>query len=233
MSLLAKDLQTFYGPVQVLHGMSIEIHPGHVTALLGRNGMGKTTLVHTVMGLVHPRAGTVELDGRTIHSLPPEKVYGSGLVLMPQGHRVFGSLSVEENLMVAYRRSPDSSAWMIDEVMDYFPKLRERWKQGAITLSGGEQQMLTMARTLVGNGQYVMLDEPVEGLAPAIMEVFARIVRELRNRGAGVLLVEQRFEFAMALADVAYVMSRGVEVFVGTPNELRGDEATKEKYLGL
>jgi branched-chain amino acid transport system ATP-binding protein len=231
--LQAKDLQTYYGPVQVLHGVSIDVQPGQVTAVLGRNGMGKTTLVHTIMGLLHPRRGTIELDGDSIRGLAPERVYAKGLTMMPQGHRVFGSLTVGENLTVAYRRSKNSNGWPVDEVLEYFPRMSERWKQPASTLSGGEQQMLTMARTLVGNGRYVMLDEPAEGLAPAITEVFAEIIRELRRRGAGVLLVEQRFEFAMALADVVYVMSRGVEVFAGVPGELRVDEAIKETYLGL
>ena len=233
MALLVERVVTFRGPVQVLHGVSVEVPRGLVVAVLGRNGMGKTTLVHTIMGMLVPKSGRILLDGAAVHGLVPERVNRKGLALMPQGHRIFPSLSVGENLNVAYRRGDGTNPWTIDEALEYLPLLRKRWKQRAGTLSGGEQQMLTMGRTLLSNGVYVLLDEPAEGLAPAIVEQFGQIIRELRRRETGVLLIEQRFDFATRLADVAYVMSRGVEVFKGTPDQLRADEVIKEKYLGM
>lgn len=233
MSLVAEQVRTSYGPVQVLHGASITVEPGQVVALLGRNGMGKSTLLHTIAGLTRPRAGRVEVDGTAITGLAPERIYRHGVALMPQGHRVFPSLSVGENLEVAVRRAGNGDGWSIDEVTEHLPILKDRWKQTGGTLSGGEQQMLTLGRTLVMNGRYVMLDEPVEGLAPAMTELFGTIIAELARRGTGVLLVEQRFEFAMALADVVVVLSRGTEVFVGTPDELRADTTTLHTYLGV
>jgi branched-chain amino acid transport system ATP-binding protein len=233
MPLLAEAITTFYGPVQALHGASVEVPGGTVVALLGRNGMGKTTLLHSIAGLVPPRGGQVSVDGQPIKGLPPERIYRQGVALMPQGHRVFPSLTVGENLEVAQRRVAGDGAWTIEEVLAYLPILGDRWKQMGGTLSGGEQQMLTLGRTLVMNGRYVLLDEPVEGLAPAMAEQFGVVIRELRDRGAGVLLVEQRLEFALGLADVVAVMSRGVEVFVGTPDELRADDDIKQRYLGV
>lgn len=233
MALTAESLESYYGPVQALHGASIEVPQGSVVALLGRNGMGKSTLLHSIAGMVSPRRGRVEVDGETITGLAPERVYRHGVSLMPQGHRVFRSLNVVENLEIGYRKSDADGAWTIDQVYEYLPVLADRGKQMGGTLSGGEQQMLTLGRTLLMNGRYVMLDEPVEGLAPAITEVVGEVVRELRRRGCGVLLVEQRLEFALRLADQVYVMSRGIEVFVGTPEELRASEETKESYLGV
>lgn len=231
--LLAEDLRSYYGPTQVLHGASVRVPAGKIVAMLGRNGMGKTTLLHTIAGLVPPRTGRVVVDDQPITGLAPERIYRHGVTLMPQGHRVFPSLNVRENLDVAYRRSKDEGAWTVEEVVEFLPTLKDRWKQMGGTLSGGEQQMLTLGRTLVMNGRYVMLDEPVEGLAPAMTEQFGVIIQELARRGTGVLLVEQRFQFAMRLADSVCVLSRGAGVFVGTPDELRADEATKQTYLGV
>lgn len=231
--LEVSDVHAFYGPSHVLHGVSVSVNRGEVVALLGRNGMGKTTLVHTVSGFLQPSAGNILFDGSSIAGKTPESIFGEGIALMPQGHRVFGSLSVGENLMVAARSEEGRYGWPIDRVLDRLPVLRERWDQGADTMSGGEQQMLTMARTLVGNGSIVMLDEPAEGLAPAIVETFSEIIRDLRDEGAGVLLVEQRFDFALALADRVYVMSRGVEVFEGTPDNLRDQPDITEQYLRI
>ncbi|MEX0698296.1 MAG: ABC transporter ATP-binding protein [Acidimicrobiia bacterium] len=231
--LSVAGVHAFYGPSHVLHGVSIHVERGEVVALLGRNGMGKTTLVHTVLGFLKPAEGEILLDGKSIAGSAPESIFQRGVTLMPQGHRVFGSLSVGENLTVAVRETNESIGWSIDRVLDRFPILKERWDQGADTMSGGEQQMLTMGRTLVGNGSIVMLDEPAEGLAPSIVERFSEIISDLRRDGVGVLLVEQRFDFALSLADRVYVMSRGVEVFVGTPDELRARNDIKEEYLSL
>lgn len=229
MSLRAEHLETFYGPVQALHGVSVEVGQGEVVAVLGRNGMGKTTLVHSISGLLRPTRGTIELDGQAIHGLNPEQILRRGVALMPQGHRVFPSLTVAENLSVAARPGP----WTEQSIGEYLPKLGERRKQMARTLSGGEQQMLTMGRALVMNAPYLLLDEPVEGLAPSIAERFGDIIRELRTQGAGVLLVEQRLRFALDLADRVVVMSRGIEVFEGTPAELRANDEVRSTHLSL
>lgn len=226
-------VHVFYGPSHVLHGINVHVARGEVVAVLGRNGMGKTTLVHTVFGFLKPTVGRITLNGRSIMGKTPESIYREGIALMPQGHRVFGSLSVGENLTVAARTSNGTAAWSIERVVGRLPILRERWTQPANTMSGGEQQMLTMGRTLVGNGSIVLLDEPAEGLAPAIVETFSEIIAELRSEDVGVLLVEQRLDFALKLADRVYVMSRGVEVFEGSPNELRARKDVTEKYLSL
>ncbi len=226
-------VDALYGKSQVLHGISVEVNRGEVVAILGRNGMGKTTLVHTIMGFLKPTRGSITLDGDRIGGRTPESIFRKGITLMAQGHRVFGSLSVGENLTVAARVRNDEAAWTIDSVLDRLPVLRDRWKQGADTLSGGEQQMLTMGRALVGNGDIVMLDEPAEGLAPAIVEEFGEIIRDLRSRGSGVVLVEQRVDFALSLADRVYVMSRGVEVFQGSPEEMNAADDVTEQYLSL
>jgi branched-chain amino acid transport system ATP-binding protein len=231
--LTIDHVDAYYGKSQVLHGISLQVDRGEVVAVLGRNGMGKTTLVHTVMGFVRSARGTISLDGESLVGRSPEAIYRRAITLMPQGHRVFGSLSVGENLQIAANGRNGNGHWTIDEVTARLPILRDRWKQGADTLSGGEQQMLTMARTLVGNGSIVMLDEPAEGLAPAIVAIFGDIIRDLRAGGAGVLLVEQRVDFALSLADRVYVMSRGVEVFEGTAAELREAEDVTRRYLSL
>ena len=229
MTLKIDSIEAFYGPVQALHGISLDVHPGEVLAVLGRNGMGKTTLVHTIAGLLHPSAGQITLDGTRIDGRSPEQVLRAGVAMMPQGHRVFPSLTVAENIAVATRPGD----WTLDEVVDRLPRLGERLKQYARTLSGGEQQMLTMGRALVMNAPFLLLDEPVEGLAPSIAQRFAEIIQELRTRGTGVLLVEQRLRFALELSDRVAVMSRGTEVFLGSPDELRSDETIRNTYLSL
>jgi len=231
--LRIEGVHAFYGRSHVLHGINVAVARGEVVALLGRNGMGKTTLVHTVMGFLDPADGKISFDGDSIASKSPESIFRHGLTLMPQGHRVFGSLTVGENLTVAARPSENGKGWTIERVLNRLPILGDRWNQGSDTMSGGEQQMLTMGRTLVGNGSIVMLDEPAEGLAPAIADLFGEIIDELRKEGAGVLLVEQRVDFALGLADRVYVMSRGVEVFEGTPQQLRARSDVTEQYLGF
>lgn len=231
--LTVERLHAGYGPVRVLQGITVQVAASEVVAMLGRNGMGKTTLVHTIMGFLRPTGGAVAVNGQQIGGEPPERIWRRGVTLMPQGHRVFGSLSVGENLTVAYRRRNPDTDWTVEEVIDKLPKLGDRWRQRASSLSGGEQQMLTLARTLIGNGDVVLLDEPAEGLAPAITEVFGALITELRRRGRAVLLIEQRYDFATALADRVYVISRGIEVFEGRPDELRADAEVRQRYLGL
>lgn len=228
MSLLIEGLHARQGRVHVLHGLNLEVASGTVVALLGRNGMGKTTLAHAAMGMIKPFGGTVTLDGKNITGLAPERINRFGLALMPQGHRVFAQLSVGENLAVAQRGATGADAWTIDRALDRLPLLRERWSQRSNTLSGGEQQMLTMARALVSNPKYVILDEPAEGLAPAIVDSFADIIHELRLAGTGVLLIEQRVEYAIGLADRVCVVSRGKEVFEGTPEEFSENDIRAE-----
>ena len=234
MLLDVAGAHTFYGPSHVLHGLSLHAGEGEVVAVLGRNGMGKTTLVHTIAGLLHPRTGSVRFAGRDITGRAPEQIADLGLALVPQGHRVFGSLTVAENLAVARRKPRDGRGWTVDEVCERFPILRQRWGVRAGSLSGGQQQVLTVARALVGNGRMVLMDEPAEGLDPTTVGLVGDVIEELRARGTAVLVVEQKVDFALALADRAVILSRGTIVHeTSSPEALRRDPAAIARHLGF
>ncbi|WP_052665238.1 ABC transporter ATP-binding protein [Nitriliruptor alkaliphilus] len=233
MLLEARDLDTYYGPSQVLHGCNIEIAEGECVAVLGRNGVGKTTLVHSLAGLIAVRGGSVHFDGKDITKAPPEKRLVAGVTLVPQGHRVFRSLTVTENLTVAERRSDAEGTWRIDDVYDRFPILRERAKQSAGNLSGGQQQMLAVARAMLGNGRVVLMDEPSEGLDPQRVTLIGDIITELKRRGTAVLLVEQRVAFALKVADRVAFMVRGEVVESLDGDVVRADPDLVTRHLGL
>lgn len=233
MLLEARDLDTFYGPSQVLHGCGIEVDEGECVAVLGRNGVGKTTLVHSLSGLIEVRAGQVRLDGRDLTKAPPEKRLAAGMTLVPQGHRVFKSLTVSENLTVAVRRTDGDAAWTVDDVYDRFPILRERAKQSAGNLSGGQQQMLAVGRAMLGNGRVVLMDEPSEGLDPQRVALIGDIIAELKQRGTSVLLVEQRVAFALRIADRVAFMVRGEVVESLAGDVARADPELVTRHLGL
>ena len=234
MLLDARGLNTFYGPSQVLHDCGVEVAEGECLAVLGRNGVGKTTLVHSLSGLLPLSSGTVTLDGRDISSLPPEKRLVAGMTLVPQGHRVFRSLTVEENLTVSMRRKGGHEPrWSLDDVYERFPILRDRARQSAGSLSGGQQQMLAVARAMLGNGRIVLMDEPSEGLDPHRVAMIGAIVRELKERGTSVLLVEQRVAFALKVADRVAFMSRGEVVETRPAQQVRDDPAIVTRNLGL
>jgi len=230
------DLHTYYGDSHVLQGVSLRAERGKVTAVLGRNGVGKTTLCRSLTSLTPPRSGRVSFDGVDTTGLPPHRIRDAGISLVPQGRRIFTSLSVTENLAIAARRARPSSfsgAWTVDRVFKIFPRLAERRDHGGGELSGGEQQMLAIARALVANPALLIMDEPTEGLAPSLVSEVGRLIGELRQEGTSVLLVEQSTAFAVQVSDHAYVMSQGAIVHASAPEALWGNEEIKTQYLGV
>jgi branched-chain amino acid transport system ATP-binding protein len=228
-------VHTYYGESHILHGVSLRVNAGEAVAILGRNGVGKTTLIRTVVGFEHPRAGTVRFEGRAIERLRPDRVARLGIGLVPQGRRIFAPLSVTENLVFGQRRDPRAGgrAWTRERVYELFPRLRERALQGGGTLSGGEQEMLAIGRALLTNPRLLVLDEPSEGLAPRIVGEIGRLLGLLRSDGLSILLVEQNVPLALRVADRVYVMNKGQIVYHGSPHELERDEEIKRKYLGV
>jgi branched-chain amino acid transport system ATP-binding protein len=227
------DIHTYYGESHVLHGVTMEVKDGSVVALLGRNGMGKTTTIRSIIGLTAPRKGSITFNGKELVGLAPEKISRVGIGLVPQGRMIFPSLSVTENLTMAARTGEKQDPWTLDKVYDTFPRLKERGKNKGNLLSGGEQQMLTIARALMTNPDLIMLDEPSEGLAPIVVQEVYRIIERLKEAGQSILLVEQDFGMAMSIADYAYIMTKGEIVYGSIPQELMENEAVKSKHLGV
>jgi branched-chain amino acid transport system ATP-binding protein len=226
-----QDIHTYYGDSYVLQGISLRTEPGQVVALLGRNGMGKTTLIRSIVGFTAPRQGRVLFKDRDITGWAANRIVGLGLGLVPQGRRVFPSLSVRENLLVAVKER--RGGWTGDRVMELFPRLRERAQSRAGTLSGGEQQMLAIARALVTNPELLLMDEPTEGLAPLLVREVSLVIEHLKGEGLSILLVEQNLPLALRLADHVHVLSRGRIVHSGPPDLLERDSEIKARYLGL
>ncbi len=227
-----RDVDVYYGSSHVLHRTTLHVAEGETYALLGRNGMGKTTLVHTVMGFLRPRGGVITLAGERISGLASERIARRGVALVPQGRRVFPSLTVGETLEVSYRDG-GREGWTLTEVCDRFPILGDRWGQTAGLLSGGQQQMLAIARALVTNSAVVLLDEPTEGLDPSRVTAVADVVAELARRGTTTLLVEQKVRFAVDLADRIGVLSRGEVVHSVAGGSMRKDPAPLYAELGF
>ena len=233
-ALSLTDVHTFYGDSHILHGVSFSLPPGGVLALLGRNGAGKTTCISTIIGFLKPREGQIRLFGEPIEGLNPERISHLGIGLVPQGRRIFPSLTVRENLVVAQqRRTQSASLWNVDRVYDMFPRLRERHAQFAGTLSGGEQQMLAIGRALMGNPRVLLLDEPSEGLAPLIVAEVGRTIRRLKDQGQSIVLVEQNRQLALDVADLAVILNTGRCVFCGEANELVNNEELITQNLGV
>jgi branched-chain amino acid transport system ATP-binding protein len=227
------DIHTWYGDSYILQGVSLEVRDGTVVALLGRNGMGKTTTIRSIMGLTPPRRGAITYNGQNLVGLSPHKIARLGVGLVPQGRMIFSSLSVTENLKMAARTGGKKDPWTLEKVFSVFPKLEERRKNKGNLLSGGEQQMLTIARALMTNPDLILFDEPSEGLAPVVVEEVFRVIQELRAAGQSILLVEQDFGMAMSVADYAYIMSKGTVVYESAPDELIDNESVKSAYLGV
>jgi len=227
------DVHTYYGDTHILNGVSLEVKDGSVVALLGRNGMGKTTTIRTIIGFTPPRQGTIRFQGNEIQGLPPYKIARLGIGLVPQGRIIFPSLSVEENLTLGHRHNGDMDSWTVDKIYDLFPILKKRAKFKGNLLSGGEQQMLTIARALMTNPKLILMDEPSEGLAPIIVKEIGDIIQVLKQKGFSILLVEQNVPMALRLADYVYIISKGKIEYQSEPEKLKGDVETKHKYLGV
>ena len=231
--LTVEDIHTAYGLSRVLFGISLEISAGECVCLLGRNGVGKTTTIRSVMGLTPPSSGRVMWKGRDIAGWSPHQVARAGIGFVPEDRRIFAELSVWENLDVAARAAGRRGHWTVDRVYELFPKLEElRNRQGGF-LSGGEQQMLTIGRTLMGNPELLLLDEPSEGLAPLVVDMLREKIGELRDQGLTILLAEQGVEFSLALADRVYVLEKGAVRHSGPAAELRENAELREKLMAL
>jgi branched-chain amino acid transport system ATP-binding protein len=227
--LEVRDIETFYGESQVLRGVSLDVGEGRVVALLGRNGMGKTTTVMSIMGLTPPRRGTILFEGTDITKLKHFKIAQMGVALVPQGRDVFASLTVKENLTIGMR----GQGWTLEDIFGYFPVLRERARQKGNQLSGGEQQMLAIGRALLSNPKIILMDEPSEGLAPIIVDEVGDIILKLKATGLSVLLVEQNLPLALRVSDYAYVMDRGQIVYEGSTEELADNPRVQAEYIGV
>ncbi|MBV9199889.1 MAG: ABC transporter ATP-binding protein [Alphaproteobacteria bacterium] len=231
--LSVENIYTSYGLSRVLFGISLEIAAGECVSLLGRNGVGKTTTMRSIMGLTPPSSGRVLWRGCDITGWAPHRVARAGIGFVPEERRIFAELSVWENLEVGARAARRPGYWTIATVGELFPVLRERRGQRGGFLSGGEQQMLTIARALTGNPQLMLLDEPSEGLAPLVVDTLRDKIGELKTQGLTILLAEQRVDFALALADRVYVLEKGAVRFSGTAAELRCDKALLDRLLSL
>ena len=228
------DLHTYYGESHVLQGLSLGVARGSVTALLGRNGVGKTTVCRSVTGLTPARSGRIVFDGADITRLPPHRIHALGVSLVPQGRRIFASLTVRENLAIAVRdASARGAGWDLATVFSVFPRLAERSHNRGNELSGGEQQMLAIARALVARPSCLVMDEPTEGLAPVLVAEVAAIVRRLKDEGTSILLAEQNAAFAVKVADQVHVMSKGTVVYTADPVTLWDNEDIKTQLLGV
>ena len=230
--LEVEDIHTNYGDSYVLQGVSVRVGRGEVVAVLGRNGVGKTTLMRSIVGFTPPRRGRILLKGEDITRLPAHEIARRGVGTVPQGRRIFASLAVGEHLRVG-ERTGNGSGWSFDRVLDLFPRLRERLSNRGNKLSGGEQQMLACGRALVGNPDILLMDEPSEGLAPILVRELGRILAQLKAGGASILLVEQNLALAVQLADYVHVLSRGRVVHSGPASELWANEDVKSRYLGI
>ncbi len=228
--LEVEDVHTYYGVSHVLQGISLRVGEGEALGILGRNGMGKTTLIRSIIGFTPPRRGVVRLRGDDITRWPPYRMVAAGLALVPQGRRVFASLTVRENLDVARRAG---GRWTLERVEALFPRLAERARSRAGSLSGGEQQMLAIGRALMTDPRLLLLDEPTEGLAPLLVREVGRVLGELRRAGLSILLVEQNLPLALSVVDRVHILSRGQIVHSARPDELAADESVKSRYLGV
>lgn len=227
------DIHTYYGASYVLKGVSLEVKEGSVVALLGRNGMGKTTTIRSIISFTPPRRGKIYFKEENITGMQPHRIAHMGIGLIPQGRRIFPSLSVEENLTMAARGGHKVNAWGLDRVYLLFPILKERAKYKGNLLSGGEQQMLSIGRALMTNPELLLMDEPSEGLAPIIVQQVGKIISQLKESGLSILLVEQNLPMVIGLADYVHIISKGALVYQSTVEELKDNEDVKAKYLGV
>ncbi|HEY3302424.1 MAG TPA: ABC transporter ATP-binding protein [Candidatus Binatia bacterium] len=230
--LEVKEIHTYYGESYVLQGVSLALGEGEVVAVLGRNGVGKTTLIRSITGLTPPRRGRILFQGRDITDLAAHQIARLGFGLVPQGRRIFPSLSVRENLVINQCKGPNSG-WGLSQILDLFPVLKHRLRNPGNHLSGGEQQMLACGRALISQPAILLMDEPSEGLAPLLVRELGRILQRLKETGVSILIVEQNLGFALRIADRVYLMSKGKIVHESLPKELWENEEIKARYLGV
>jgi branched-chain amino acid transport system ATP-binding protein len=227
-----ENVNTYYADSHVLWDVSLKVPQGRCVAMLGRNGMGKTTIMRSIMGLTPPRDGAIRFKGASIKGLEPYRIARKGMALVPQGRGIFASLTVKENLTIGAKEAGAEGAWDLDEVYAHFPILKERSKMYANLLSGGEQQMLAVARALMRNPDLLLMDEPSEGLAPLVIEEIGNTICRLKGT-LTVFLAEQNFNMALSVADYVYIVSKGSVVWEGLPDDLRNNEEVKQKWLGV
>ncbi len=233
--IMVKDIHSYYGKSHILHGVSLELKQGELVCLLGRNGVGKSTTLKSIMGIVRPTQGSIRFDGKELVGSQPYQIARLGVGYVPEDRRIFKSLTVHENLLMGTQKAKNSGAaervWTIDKIYEIFPNLRERRSNKGSHLSGGEQQMLTVARTLMGNPKLILVDEPTEGLAPLIVKDVLEMLAAVRKSGVTVLMVEQNFKAAIKVADRFYIMAKGQIVFEGGMAALLAAEDVRKNYL--
>jgi branched-chain amino acid transport system ATP-binding protein len=230
--LEVEDLNAHYDKSHILHGVCMRIANGEIVSLLGRNGSGRSTTLKTIMGLVRPTSGHVRLEGRDLAGERAFRIARAGIAYVPEEREIFGNITVEENMRIGMQpMRAGAPAWTVDQMYDFFPQLKQRRTTAAGMLSGGEQQMLTMCRALLGNPRVILIDEPTEGLAPKIVEVVTEMIREICRKGVAVLLVEQKLTIAMRVSARVYVMGHGEIVFEGTPESLRNTPEVRREWL--
>ncbi|MEY3216955.1 MAG: High-affinity branched-chain amino acid transport ATP-binding protein LivF [Pseudomonadota bacterium] len=228
--LKIENLHAYYGKSHVLHGVNFEVAPGEIVALLGRNGSGRSTTAKAIMGLVECQ-GRIDWKGQSIQGKKAFEIAHEGLGYVPENREIFPKLTVHQNLQLGQKRSGQNGRWSFDDMFNMFPRLKEREHTEAGVLSGGEQQMLTLCRTLMGDPDLIIIDEPTEGLAPKIVELVGQFFQSLKSRGVSVLLIEQKLTIAMNISDRALVMGHGSIVFEGTPDELRANSYIRKEWL--
>lgn len=231
--LKIKNIHTYYGSSYVLQGLSLEVKEDSAIALLGRNGMGKTTTIRSIIGFNPPRRGVINFKGHDINGLPPHRIARMGMGLVPQGKHIYSTLSVEENLTMPARTGGKHDSWSLDRVYSHFPILRRRARNRGNQLSGGEQQMLAIGRALMTNPDLLLMDEPSEGLAPIVVQQISDIIRLLKEKRFSILLVEQNVPMALGVADYVYIISKGVVVHECSPEQLKANEDLQAAYLGV
>ena len=237
MILEVREIHTYYGQSHILQGVSLEVEKGEMVTLLGRNGAGKTTMLKSILGIVAPRSGQITFLGEKISGLPPHIISQKGVSFVPEERRIIPGLTVFENLKLAMLKNKDRSKTkekeILDRVMEIFPRLKERLQQEGTSLSGGEQQMLAIARGLVSEPVLMLVDEPTEGLMPLLVERIAEVLKEIQGNGVTILLVEQNMEMALEISQRAYVIDEGVIKYKGTADEIRRNEEVQRKYLAI
>jgi len=231
--LIVEKINTFYDEAHILFDVSLEIQDGEVIALLGRNGAGKTTTIRSITGLTPPRAGRIMFKGENIAGLPPYVIANRGVGFVPDNRRIFPTLTVRRNLEIARKGNGDRGGWTLERIYEHFPKLKEIESRMGEVLSGGEQQMLTIARTLMGNPDLLLLDEPTEGLAPLMLTEVMKIIKELKEKGETILLVEENSTLALSVSHRAYILENGRTVFSSLAQELIQNRELRQKFLGI